>query len=70
MHPDQAKALRAITVPLNSEAIAVLKKQLGKHSDRVFTFRGQPVAATTTKAWDSAVKRAGVQPLTRMFQRS
>jgi len=63
VHPDQAKARRAIPVPLNSEAIAVLQKQLGKHRDRVFTFRGQPVAATTTKAWYSAVKRAGVAPL-------
>lgn len=63
IHPDQAKARRAIPVPLNSEAMAVLQKQLGKHRERVFTFRGQPVAATTTKAWYSAVKRAGVHPL-------
>jgi integrase len=42
--------------------MAVLQKQLGKHQARVFTFRGNPVAATTTKAWYSAVKRAGVQP--------
>jgi integrase len=63
VHPDQAKARRAIPVPLNSEAIAVLQKQLGKHRDRVFTFRGQPIVATTTKAWYSAAKRAGVAPL-------
>ena len=63
VHPDQAKARRAIPVPLNGEAIAVLQKQLGKHKERVFTFRGNPVTATTTKAWYSAVKRAGVHPL-------
>lgn len=63
VHPDQAKARRAIPVPLNGEAMAVLQKQLGKHRERVFTFRGSPVAATTTKAWYSAVKRAGVHPL-------
>ena len=34
-----------------------------KHRERVFTYRGKPVAATTTKAWYSAVKRAGVEPL-------
>jgi integrase len=63
VHPDQAKVRRAIPVPLNGDAIAVLQKQLGKHPERVFTFRGHPVAATTTKAWYSAVKRAGVAPL-------
>lgn len=63
VHPDQAKARRAIPVPLNGEAIAVLQKQLGKHPDYVFTFRGAPVSATTTKAWYAAVKRAGVHPL-------
>lgn len=63
IHPDQAKARRAIPVPLNGEAMAVLHKQIGKHRERVFTFRGQPVAATTTKAWYSAVQRAGVHPL-------
>ena len=63
VHPDQAKAKRAIPVPLNGEAIAVLQKQLGKHLEFVFTFRGEPVRATTTKAWYSAVKRAGVYPL-------
>lgn len=63
VHPDQAKARRAIPVPLNGEAMAVLQKQRGKHPERVFTFRGEPVAATTTKAWYRAVKRAGVAPL-------
>lgn len=63
VHPDQAKARRAIPVPLNGEAVTVLQKQLGKHRDSVFTFKGNPVAATTTKAWYAAVKRADVHPL-------
>jgi integrase len=63
VHPDEAKARRAIPVPLNGEAMAVLQKQLGQHRERVFTYRGEPVNATTTRAWYSAVKRAGVYPL-------
>jgi len=63
IHPDQAKSRRAIPVPLNGEAMAVLQKQLGKHWERVFTFKGNPVTATTTKAWYRAVERAGVKPL-------
>ncbi len=63
VHPDQAKARRAIPVPLNSKAVALLQKQPGKHREKVFTFRGAPFAATTTKAWYSVVKKAGLAPL-------
>ena len=31
IHPDQAKARRAIPVPLNAEAVVIVRKQLGKH---------------------------------------
>ena len=36
IHADQAKARRAIGVPLNDDAITVIRKQLGKHLRRVF----------------------------------
>ena len=42
IHPDQAKARRATPVPLNSEALLVVQKQLGKHPTHVFTFKGKP----------------------------
>ncbi len=51
-----------IDMDLN-EVEKALQKQLGKHKEMVFTFRGEPVTATTTKAWYAAVKRAGVHPL-------
>ena len=38
IHPDQAKARRAIPVPLNAEAVAVISKQAGKHLTHVFSF--------------------------------
>ena len=63
VRPDQTKARRAVPVPLNSEAIAVLQNQIGKHRVGVFTLRGQPMVATITRAWYSAFKRAGVAPL-------
>ncbi|CAH1201953.1 hypothetical protein NTGBS_450007 [Candidatus Nitrotoga sp. BS] len=37
IHPDQAKATKAIHVPLNSVAMAVLLQQVGKHTTKVFT---------------------------------
>lgn len=61
IHPDQAKGGRAIGVPLNQEAISVLLRQKGKHDRRVFTFQGKPVGQVNTKAWRSALKRAGIK---------
>src|SRR5688572_32247568 len=40
VHPDQAKGRRAIAVPLNAEAVVIIRKRLGKHPTHVFSFRG------------------------------
>lgn len=37
IHPDQAKTNKALPVPLNEMAIAVIRKQLGKNQKYVFT---------------------------------
>jgi len=60
IHADQAKARKAIAVPLNEPAVAVLQRQNGKHQTRVFTFRGKPVAWVNTRAWKDALRRAGI----------
>lgn len=49
------------SVPLNEVALAILRKQIGKHARWVFTFRGEPVTNVNTKAWTSALKRAGIE---------
>lgn len=49
------------SVPLNEMALTVLRKQVGKHDTRVFTFRGEPIVQVNTKAWTSALKRAGIE---------
>ena len=61
IHPDQAKARKAIPVPLNEEAVEVVRRQVGKHNARVFTFKGKPVRAVNTKAWTRALRRAGIE---------
>lgn len=61
IYADQAKGGRDIHVSLNGTAMVVLTKQLGKHPDRVFTYKGKPVYQVNTKAWKSALKRAGIE---------
>ena len=61
IHPDQAKARRAIHVPLNSVALAVLLRQVGKHPARVFTYRGRPITWANTRAWKEGLIRAGIK---------
>jgi integrase len=60
IHPDQAKARKAIPVPLNAEAGALISKQVGKHLTHVFSYRGRPITQVSTKAWYSALERAGI----------
>jgi len=50
-------------VPLNEMALSMLRKQIGKHSTRVFTFRGEPNVQVNPMGWTSALKRAGIENL-------
>lgn len=60
VHPDQAKAQKAIPVPLNVDAINVIWKQIGKHHEYVFSYRGKPVSKCNTKAWKKALQKTGI----------
>ena len=60
VHADQAKARKAIPVPLNAEAVSLVRKQLGKHLTHVFSYRGRPITQVSTKAWYAALERAGI----------
>jgi integrase len=61
IHPDQAKARKAIPVPLSRVAVEVIRKQIGKHPENVFTFNGKPVHQVNTKAWHKALERVGIE---------
>ena len=61
IHPEQAKARKAIGVPLNAEAMSVLRACLGQHDRYVFTWKGKPIIQVNTKAWRAALCRAGVE---------
>lgn len=61
IHADEAKAGRPIGVPLNQDAVEVLRRNLGRHAEYVFVYRGEPVERTSTKAWYGACERAGIR---------
>ena len=58
---DQSKNRRPIAVPLNLKALEVLRRQIGKHPARVFTYAGRPLDRANTHAWQKALKRAGIE---------
>lgn len=61
IHADQAKGRKSIHVSLNATAIEVLRKQVGKHPVRVFTYQGKPIIQINTRAWRKALIRAGIE---------
>lgn len=49
-------------VPLNEDAVVVLKGQVGKHERCCFTFRGEPIRwELSNSAWKTALRRAGIE---------
>jgi len=70
IHPDQAKARRAIGVPLNIDAVLVLRRWEGRHPTRVFVYpkpragepaEWMPISKAGAAAWKKALKRAGIE---------
>ena len=61
IHADQAKAKKAIAVPLNTDAINVIREQIGKHTTNVFTYKGKPVSRANNHAWRKALIRADIE---------
>ncbi len=62
IYADQAKGKKSIAVPLNNDALAVIRAQIGQHRDYVFTYKGNPIVGQqSTAAWRKALKRAGIE---------
>ena len=61
VNADEAKGKKSIAVPLNDEACAIIKAQIGVHNVNVFTYEGKPVTRANNHAWRKALKRAGIK---------
>ena len=60
VHHDESKTGKAMTVPINDTAVAILREQFGRQPEFVFTYRGKNIAEANTKAWRAALIRAGI----------
>ncbi len=63
IHADQAKAGKVISVPLNEDALGVLREQEGQHKRYVFVDKGAPVGRIYNHAWQKACVRTGLAGL-------
>jgi len=61
VHGDQSKTGRPIGVPLNREAVVVLRGEIGKHQTRCFSYKGRSVHEVNTKAWKKGLEKAGIE---------
>lgn len=59
--PENSKSEKAVPLPLNDRAIAVLQRCAGANREFVFTYEGQPVDNVNTAAWTKALARAGLE---------
>lgn len=67
IHPDEAKAGKAIGIPLSATAIDILRGQIGQHATHVFTYEFRAFGKSERRpmreigeAYPKAVKRAGL----------
>ena len=61
VHAEQSKNRRAFAVPLNNDALRVLRRRQGIHPFFAFTYRDKPVQRTSTKAWYAALRRCQIE---------
>jgi len=60
---ENSKNRKPISVNLNSRAMEVLNRQVGKHTTRVFTCNGKPISQITSSTWKSALEKAEIENL-------
>lgn len=58
--PGEMKNGEAFGLNLSETAMEVIRRQIGIHPTRVFTYRGNPVKQTNTHAWSKALEKAGI----------
>jgi integrase len=55
------KNRQSLGVPLDSTALAVVREQIGKYSERVFMYKEWPVRKMNKDGWCKALRPAGIK---------
>ena len=50
-----------MALPINDTAMQVLTRQVGKHAEAVFTYRGKPITSISNETWKRALERADIK---------
>jgi len=58
---DKAKSGRARSIPLNPEAVHIIRRRIGLHACYVFTSNGKPKKQVDAKMFARACERAGIE---------
>lgn len=61
VYGDETKNGQALAVPLNGEAISVIREQRFKHDRYVFTYQGRRIRRANNSGWRNALKKAGIE---------
>jgi len=61
IHGDEVKNSQALAVPLNEEALSVIRAQRFKNKRFVFTYKGERIARANNSGWRKALIDAGIQ---------
>jgi integrase len=61
VHADESKGKKAIGIPLNRDAVVVIREQQGKHHEFVFSHKGKPCGEQGGHVWREALIRAGIK---------
>ncbi|KZY89434.1 hypothetical protein A3743_08415 [Oleiphilus sp. HI0072] len=60
IYNDEVKNGKSLAVPLNQEALQVLREERFKNSTYVFTYKGERILRANNSAWRRALKNAGI----------
>ena len=60
-HPDQCKNREGRGVPLNDDAVSIVRRQIGLHNERIFCRKGKPIRKQDRNQFLRACREAGIE---------
>ena len=61
LHPDQCKNGEGRGVPLNDDAVFIVRRQIGLHQERIFCRKGKPIRKQDRNQFMRACREAGIE---------